>query len=689
MLRKLRFQKSYRSDRNDICNDFFLPCFQNSTVYQRSVGFFSSSILSVLSNSLRNFINKGGKIQLITSPFLSNEDIRSMIKGYILKKTKSYHHLTRPISIDEDLFFDERSRLLEEMIANSILDIKIAIKNNNKHGMYHEKIGIFHDGQDFVAFTGSLNESESALIHNFESIDVYCSWLPDDCDRAFEKKLWFKQLWNYESKKVNVFPFNEAIRRSLIKIRRGNNIMTEAPYEKYKVPDGCPKLPESIILRSYQRDAIDKWFSSGMKGTFKMATGSGKTITSLAVVERCYAEYGLKAVIIVVPYRHLVSQWARESGKFGLEPLTCFENRSNWINLLQAKLYGINSGSVDFLTVITTNSTFSTDAFQAMIDFFPSETLIIGDEAHNLGSTKLLNLLPQKITKRLALSATPERWFDEKGTEGLLQYFGPILKEFTLKDALDEGALVPYKYHPIFVDLTDDEAELYIDISRKIAKVIGNRSENPEISRAAEALLIQRSRLIASAKNKLKKLKELMINRLDTSHTLIYCGDGTVEEPISTETIRQIDAVTRILGYELGYRVDMYTAETPLYEREDLREKFDSGELQGLVAIRCLDEGVDIPSIQTAVILASSSNPRQFIQRRGRVLRKYPGKKEAVIFDMIVLPPNKIGELLDSEKRLVANEVKRYLEFAELALNAGEVRGMLIEKLNEYSMLDI
>lgn len=688
MLQDIKLQKSYRSNQNNILKEFYLPCLKNSILYQRSVGFFSSSILPVISVGLEDFIKNGGKIQVITSPYLSKEDIFSIKKGDLWRERNRSSSTFSLIT--ENFFLEDQYKLLEEFVSRNIIEIKIAVVNNTQYGIYHEKIGVFFDGHDYVVFNGSLNETETALLHNFESIEVYRSWLPEERERALEKKNWFEELWNYRSKDVEVFPFTEAIRRSLIKVRQVNSKMSnDTISERYEVPDGCPKLPEDIILRSYQREAVDKWFNSGMMGIFKMATGSGKTITSLSVVERCYAEHGLKAVIIVVPYRHLVSQWAKEVKRFGLKPLMCFENRSNWINLLQANLYAINSGTLEFLTVITTNATFSSNAFQSTIDFFPDETLIIGDEAHNLGSSKLLESLPQKITKRLALSATPERWFDEVGTAGLFQYFGPVLMEFTLKDAIREGALVPYRYCPLFVTLTDEESEAYLEISRKIAKTIGMNDTNPEYSQSAQALLIQRARIIASAKNKLQVLRELMSTRLDTSHTLFYCGDGTVEEPTSEETLRQIEAVTKLLGYELGYRVDMYTAETPLSEREDLRSKFDSGELQGLVAIRCLDEGVDIPSVRTAVILASSSNPRQFIQRRGRVLRRFPGKKEATIFDMIVLPPKSKEAYYESEKRLVRNEFQRYLEFAELAVNAGEVRGKLIEKLNEYSMLDV
>lgn len=246
---------------------------------------------------------------------------------------------------------------------------------------------------------------------------------------------------------------------------------------------------------------------------------------------------------------------------------------------------------------------------QSQFPFFPQKTLIVGDEAHNLGAQRLEASLPRNIGLRLALSATPERYFDDRGTQALFNYFGPVLEpEFTLKDAIQQGALVHYLYYPILVELTEPEIEVYAELTSKIGRAIaiGGDEDNDNLT----ALLMQRARLVGAAANKLDALRNIMRSRLDKTHTLFYCGDGSVEDDLSEESQRQLEAVARILGTEMGYGVATYTAETPLEEREDLRREFELGELPGLVAIRCLDEGVDIPAIQTAVILASSGNPR-------------------------------------------------------------------------------
>jgi DNA phosphorothioation system restriction enzyme len=440
-------------------------------------------------------------------------------------------------------------------------------------------------------------------------------------------------------------------------------------------PSGFPKFPASLQLRDYQETAVINWFRNQGRGTLKMATGSGKTITALAIATELYQKISLQTLLIVCPYCHLVLQWANECEKFNLIPILAFESVHNWQNQLSTQLYNLRSGSQSFITIITTNATLIGEGFQSQLKFFPAKTLIIGDEVHNLGSVRFEESLPRKIGLRLGLSATPERYFDEEGTEALLTYFGEILQpEFTLADAIQKGALVRYLYYPILVELTPTEALNYAKLTQRIGWVL-NKNQNWTKNETLTALLMQRSRLIGSAANKLEALRNLMRDRLHTHHTLFYCGDGYVEN--ASIYSRQLEAVTRILGTELGYRVNTFTADTPLIQREKIRQQFERGELQGLVAIHCLDEGIDIPAIQNAVILASTGNPRQFIQRRGRILRPHPGKERATLFDTIVMPPELDRETWEVERNLLRKELRRFVEFANLAENAEEAKAKL------------
>ncbi|MBP0016861.1 MAG: DNA phosphorothioation system restriction enzyme [Cyanobacteria bacterium SBLK] len=453
-------------------------------------------------------------------------------------------------------------------------------------------------------------------------------------------------------------------------------------------PQGIPESPPSLCLRDYQYQAVENWLRHQGRGILKMATGSGKTIVALAIATELYRKIGLQVLLVVCPFRHLVAQWGRECERFNLQPLLAFESVRQWQNELSTQLYNLRGGDRVFVTIVATNSTFTSEGFQSQLKFFPPKTLIVGDEAHHLGTERMQECLPRNIGLRLALSATPERYFDEDGTDRLADYFGKVLQpEFTLKDAIALGALVRYFYYPLLVELTPSEAAIYAKLTQQIGWAL-SKNENLQTNETLTSLLVKRSRLIGSAANKLEALRELMKTRLETTHTLFYCGDGTVGD--AENPIRQLEAVTRILGTELGYRVNIYTTDTPLAEREQLREQFERGELQGLVSIRCLDEGVDIPAIENAVILASTSNPRQFIQRRGRILRPHPHKTRATLFDTIVIPPDCDRDVWEVERNLVRKELLRFLEFADLAENSQEAKATLsiIQKKYQLSRND-
>jgi DNA phosphorothioation system restriction enzyme len=444
---------------------------------------------------------------------------------------------------------------------------------------------------------------------------------------------------------------------------------------------GIPTFPNNLSLRKYQHQAIANWLENKGRGTLKMATGSGKTIIALAIAVELYQQIGLKVLLIVCPYRHLVTQWQRECQKFNLQPMIAMTRADNWQREFSNQLYNLSTNSQSFLTIIATNATLISTGFQSQLKYFPAKTMIVGDEAHNLGSTRLESSLPRNIGLRLALTATPERQYDEIGTEAILNYFGSIIQpEFTLADAIKQGALVNYLYYPVFVELTAEEASTYANLTKRIGWVL-NKNPSFQHNDTLTSLLTRRSRLIATAANKLTCLKEIMASRLDTSHTLFYCGDGYLDN-----NVRQIDAVTRLLGQELGYRVNTYTTDTSLEERERLRRQFESGELQGLVAIRCLDEGIDIPAIKTAVILASSNNPRQFIQRRGRILRPHPNKQQATLFDTIVIPPDLERDTWEVERNLLRKELFRFMTFAQLADNASEAIKQLLQLQTRYKL---
>jgi DNA phosphorothioation system restriction enzyme len=703
-LQALSFRNQYRSSRQSLLKDFYIPCLKQSVTYDRAVGFFSSSSLSLAAQGLTAFVHGGGRMRLVASPHLSPDDIEAIQSGLERREVVA-EALARELAHDFEGIAGNRVACLSWLLAHEFLEIKIAVvKDLQDYGIYHEKLGIFTDAEgNQVAFGGSANESARAYRANFECIDVFRSWRVGDDERIAEKLENFEELWQNRTPELDVMEFPDAARRKLLEycpdhppdieqeLRESARASTTS--ERYHTKPGVPVLPGWLALRAYQQQAVQNWFANKGRGTLKMATGSGKTITALAIAtelyNKCEAQNKpLQALLIVCPYRHLVTQWAEECRKFNLDPILAFDRVHTWQSELQAQLLALMGGRQPFVTIITTNATLRQDSLQSQLSFLPQLTMMIGDEAHNLGAENLAACLPEKVKLRLALSATPERYFDETGTERIFDYFGPVLEpEFTLRDAIQAGALVQYTYTPMLVELTPEEVEDYAELTAAIGRAmgIGGREDNASL----EQLLFKRARLICTAENKLTQLKDLMANRLDTDHTLFYCGDGSVEDETTEESRRQLEAVTDLLKFRLGYKVEPYVAETTLLEREDLRYAFEKGHLQGLVAIRCLDEGVDIPAIKTAVILASSSNPRQFIQRRGRILRQATGKTQAELFDMIVIPPDLGREYWEIERRVLRGELSRFVEFADLALNAGEARKTLYPLQEKYELLDL
>lgn len=706
-LRDLHVQDEYRSSECNIVKDFYIPCLEQATGYSRAVGYFSSSSMACVAQGLTAFIRSGGRMRLITSPQLSEEDVQAIEQGLQQREQVVAAVLRRELEAELPQVIQDRLAALAWLLGQGLLEIKLAVPRTlRRRGIYHEKLGVFTDVDGHVvAFTGSANESASALIDNFECLDVFCSWDEGVRRRALQKAQNFEALWNDQTQNVEVMAFPDAVARSLLQF-----CPPQAPTQEPRVatmderydlenpppeapPPGIPASPFWLTLRPYQQQAIDNWFANKGRGTLKMATGSGKTITALAAVaqlyEKCRANNRpLQTLLIVCPYRHLVTQWATECRKFNLDPILAFDRAATWQETLQNQLVSLSGGRQPFVTVITTNATLRQDSLQSQLSFLPQLAMIIGDEAHNLGAENLAACLPENIPLRLALSATPERHFDQAGTERIFDYFGPVLEpEFTLRDALQAGALVQYTYTPMLIELTPEEVERYAELTAAIGRAmgIGGRDDNT----ALERLLFERARLICTAENKLTQLRVLMETRLHTDHTLFYCGDGSVEDDTSDESRRQLEAVADLLNYRLGYKVEPYVAETSLTERDDLRYAFEKGHIKGLVAIRCLDEGMDIPAIQTAVILASSSNPRQFIQRRGRILRSSPGKHQAELFDMLVIPPDLGGEYWSIERRILRGELARFVEFADLALNAGEARKILYPLQERYDLLDL
>jgi DNA phosphorothioation system restriction enzyme len=688
-LEDLGLELEYRSDGSSTLHDFYIPCLEVSTTYKRAVGYFTSTALTLASRGLDRFIANNGTMELLASPVLNETDIEAIKQGYETREHYIAESISREIPdslTDEAEAFKHGWECLAWMVANGTLDIFLAVPDNAEDGsgIYHEKVGVFTDhAGDRVAFTGSVNETAGGLFRNFESIDVFSSWIEAEQQRVEQKEANLDRLMSNRTQGLMVYEFPEACRERVLRLRPPS-----APDIRYEPREGSGIVQDRgrrAVLRPYQQEALRSWFENNGVGTLKMATGSGKTIVALETALTLCEKTTVGTVIIICPYKHLVDQWAEQCARYGLRPILAYESRARWLEVLNGAVYSALSKPEESIWLIVTNATFAGQAFQEKLEQLKEPLLLIADEAHNLGAVGLREKLPEDARFRLALSATPERWYDESGTEALLSYFGDVLQpEFSISDALEARALVPYEYHPIIVELEEPEAEEYLRISKKIAAVAAGSID--EADQRVQHLLIQRARLVASAGNKLLELRRLLSSMAEVDHLLVYCGDGSSEDDQGA-AMRQVERICQILGNELGIRTATFTAETKRDERQRLIGRLDDGSLQALVAIRCLDEGVDIPSVETGIILASSTNPRQFIQRRGRLLRPSPGKTRAKIYDMIVTPPTD-AEGYESERSLVRRELQRFRQFAELAINSGTASLEVLDLQKRFGLLD-
>ena len=683
-LKELSLKYEYRSDESNIVTDFYTPCLRNATQYWRAVGYFTSNGLALNARGLATFIRHGGQMRLVTGPKLMADDIEAIQHGYAEKSTEARQiPASSPTPAFEEVT-DNQSALLTWLIAHGHLDIKIAYPSdtdaNNPQAIYHEKMGVFLDNLgNAVAFGGSQNETVGGLLRNFESFDVHWSWDGPQEPRVQQKLDNFNRLWDNVTERLEVVDFPTAVTEELLIHQTVYDTTPDVPPDLPEIVEpAVPYLPKGVVLRAYQSKAIDAWFENGCRGLWEMATGTGKTITALSALARLREEKGHLFVLIACPYQHLVDQWAEVVGQFGFEPILAYKSSRTWVNRLNAALVRYNWGACNIVCAITTQTTFIADPMQKLLSKLKRSAVLVADEVHHLGAERSRQKLTDVFNYRLGLSATPNRWFDDAGTTLLKAYFTDTVYEFSLDKAIKEGYLCPYYYHPHLVELTNDEFEEYERLTERISKFYP-QVESGEISEALERLLIKRARLLNTAENKLAKLEELLIDQVDLlHHTLFYCAPG------------RIDSVLELLT-NLRLRIAKFTAEESTTKRQELLGMFASGHLQALVAMRCLDEGVDVPSTQTAYILASSSNPKEFIQRRGRILRQFPGKEHAEIHDFIAVPPLEYRQYstttFATERKIVEKELRRFNEFAGMALNKFQARDIIWELAKDYNLL--
>lgn len=710
-LNELNFELEYRSLRKNVIKEFYEPALKKAISYQRAVGFFSSSALIEISSGIQGLIENGGRIQLVASPKLSEEDLEAIQYGYKTREEIIENALLREWKEPQNPFQEKRLNLLANYIAEGLLDIKLAFIHNQSQqivGIFHEKLGLISDGVNTVAFSGSMNDSKTAYHGNYETIDVFCDWKSaESAQRVNNKKEAFETIWNNEEDNIEVLMFPQILKERIEKYNIGpitDKIDEDSFLEKereFEKKYSGPEIPEWFEIRDYQKEAVEQWERQNFQGIFDMATGTGKTYTALLAITRMYKVVkGTLGVIILCPYQHLVEQWVEDMKQFNLNPIVAYSASShkNYKEGIKNAIFEFVIGTRKHFCIICTNDTFKSREMQENLKRLKGNVLLVADEAHNLGAEGIGKTLDEKYTYRLALSATLERHNDLEGTERLLSYFGEKCIEYDLETAIHEEMLTPYYYHPIIVHLAEEELEKYIQITKEIGKCMIKKNGHEELSKKGQMLALKRARLVAGAKEKGRALSDIMDSYVQDSHMLVYCGAANTTEEDSCcgeeEEIRQIDYITKLLNKEKKMRVAQFTSREGKELREERIRHFEEGDIQALIAIKCLDEGVNIPKIKTAFILASTTNPKEYIQRRGRVLRLAKGKEYARIYDFITLPRElDVAENMNPEERkkdtaLVKNEILRMQEFKRLSLNPYDSDDLIIRLIDTYHLYE-
>ncbi len=685
--RELELKSSYDSDEDDVLNSFYIPVLTHSRVYRRLSGFFSSTALALSARGMSQFIKNDGQMELVVGARLRKKDAEAIRRGLDEPESVIDRITLDDVESLENAFVRDHVMALAWMVANERLKIKIAIVTDDlgnplserqveREGIFHIKIGILEDSDgNEISFSGSNNESGSGWLWNIEKFKVFASWQKGEADFLADDKRTFDKFWNGTRHRVRIMDIGPALQEKLISIAPDSS--AELKLERhYSTPPGV--APRPITLRWYQKEACESWFDRGRKGIFQMATGTGKTFTALGCLQTVLLEETPLLVVIACPTNDLIRQWLRDIEEFGLRVRTVVVDSTNrrWRRELTDAVVLLKYGLLDSLIVLTTHATFPSSDFLRHVREFPGRHLLIADEVHGLGTVKRRKGFIDEYEMRLGLSATPTRWFDVEGTESIDRYFGEFEFEqrtynFPLGRAIREGFLVPYEYKPYFTDLTSEELERYEEETAKIGRFFHAVADPERRDEIWKRLLIRRHNIIKNAENKLKVFEKILDDIGNVKNCLVYCSQSSPQQMAAVQRSlnRREILQTQFTMEEGTVPEDRYGG---LSERQFILEAFAQGTYDALVAKRCLDEGIDIKPAHAAIILTSSQNPIQYIQRRGRVLRPFKGKNKATIYDILVVPSltgDLDSETFDFERKILIKELRRYHDFAEKSDN--------------------
>lgn len=715
MLKEVQWSedRAYRTGSDNEPVQFYMDGLCNSKRLDLLLGYFSSAAINILSLGFATFLYSSGKVRMVVNNILSQEDRDSIknardgnVKSNIIDLT-DIKQLKRDLNEYGRHFFE----CLAWLIANEKIEIKI-IKPKTGKGIAHYKSGIFSDSIDLVGFKASCNFTAYGLLENLEELDAFLSWensrsskminrQNNDFEKIFSGTADFVEYLEVEDITIAIKKeFGDKTLDELIiqekelvekKVKILENKRIRKTFEKVIthieeiIRD--PRFPYPTGAREYQVAAYQSWVKNGFKGIFAMATGTGKTITSLNCALEEYRQNPEKIyhVLILVPTITLVEQWEKEVLSFNFQEVYKISSKVNWQSQVTTLISTSKRIPVSFV-LIGTYASFAKAKFQSLIKDLPKDTIFIADEGHNLASPTVSSKIKDfRLERRIGLSATPKRIYDPEGTEEMEVFFEdsePYTFSFSMEKAIGEGILCQYYYYPFIIKLTEDEMSEYIEISNQLAKLYRFGEGKPENENIIERLLLKRKRIIHKAENKLDTTIEILSQRFQQNgnlkYTFVYVPEGETyeinengDEPIE-ENIRLINQYTREIA-KIDEKILVNQFISGMSDRDEILRQFQNGHIDVIASMKCLDEGVDIPRAEVAVFCSSTGNPRQFIQRRGRILRKHPQKNHSVIYDLVVVPDYQketVGsDTFELEKGLIKKELERVMYFASLSKN--------------------
>lgn len=719
--------RDYKTGSENEPLQFYLDGLANSNEFSLLLGYFSSSAINLLSVGFATFISKGGKMKMVINHLLSAKDKEAISRVEDNPNEIRVFDLTDIVSLGRvlDEYDTHFFECLAYLIAEKRIEIKV-IKPKNGKGIAHYKSGVFSDGQDAVGYQASCNFTYYGLSENIEQLEAFLSWENGRSNKLIKKQL--KLIDDYFAEKDEDVEYisvgdievvlkdrfgkkdiNELLVQEEQLLKKKQSLISNVKLKKtitklfsdIEIIRRTPRFPYSEGAREYQINAYNSWVANNYKGMFAMATGTGKTITSLNCLLNEFRKTGVYRAIITVPTTALVEQWKKECSKFNFKNIITVSSKENWDKNLA--FFNTASKLIDTsYIVIVTYASLPRPKFQSYFTQLPKDTILIADETHNLGSQGLLRLLPNiHLEKRIGLSATPNRKFDELGNQAIQEFFNdepPYIVSYSMEEALNIGWLCKYTYQPHIVKLTDQEMEKYKELSLQLLRMglfdkeTGNFRSTPEI----EKKLLERKRIIHKAANKLEAFKAILRSEFDKrknlKYTLIYVPEGVEasfdETDFSVETEdenRLINEYTKAVSQtDDSVMVKQFTANST--NREEILKNFEESNIHVLTSMKCLDEGVDVPRSELAIFCASTGNPRQFIQRRGRVLRLHKDKIHATIHDLVVVPEISDESTFEMEKGLVKKELERVVDFANLAMNKTDTYETLKSILDYYNL---